>query len=65
MIAEVYDALKSAGADDEKARAAAMPSPIPTAPSPKSASVCGFWNGRLAPIRSCSWVWFLNLIIFG
>jgi hypothetical protein len=24
MIAEVYDALKSAGADDEKARAAAI-----------------------------------------
>jgi hypothetical protein len=28
MIAEVYDALKSAGADDDKARAAATGSPV-------------------------------------
>ena len=51
MIAEVYDALKSAGADDEKARAAAIALAETDGALPRSGSGCASWSGRSAPTR--------------
>jgi hypothetical protein len=50
MIAEAYDALKSAGADDDKARAAVIALAGPDDVL-RSASACAASSGRSAPIR--------------